>query len=113
MKKSEMLKAAKDLISTPDTWTQCAFARDDNGTELYSGAMSGACKWCSMGAIEYVLSVIPSYESLEHLRNELNFQAGEQHLFDVTAFNDHVATTHDQVMDLFNRAIVRAQRNEQ
>lgn len=47
---SEILFAAADLIAKPGAWTQGAFARTSNGTQVGSTHPEAVC-WCAAGAI--------------------------------------------------------------
>ena len=91
----ENLIAAKALISTPDKWLQ-GDLRDEDFT----------C-FCAIGAIEtaggYVGRAGTLFGSPEVAA--LTNASGFQHWSGLAGFNDDEATTHADIMDLFDRAI--------
>jgi hypothetical protein len=102
MKPSEILKAAKAKIATPDAWTQGELARDSAGEWCGYYDPDAKC-FCSLGAllisarspalteaIKYLEKVIPAYTVLE--------------------FND--THTHAEVMAKWDEAIALAEKDE-
>ncbi len=53
MKPSEVLRAARKLIETPDKWTKGEYARDAEG-KVCPRRGKEACQWCASGALQYV-----------------------------------------------------------
>ena len=99
MKESERLRAAKQLISTPDTWLQ------GNYTDAPDSAIDGACKFCSLGAIFKArgenCSASDYNSTSAYLRKVL---ATSGHFtYDVAEFND--CSKHEDVLYLFDKAI--------
>jgi hypothetical protein len=91
------LIAAKALIDTPEKWTKGAFS---NGK---------GCR-CAMGAVMTVRGG-DSYiarKPLAALRRQLPAEFIREDVFDVSSFNDDTATTHADIMALFDRAISKA-----
>ncbi len=119
MKPSECLIAAKALISTPDKWTKCALARDKDGKKCHYSQAEVIC-FCTLGAIGKVAWGIlensaKQYhmlegESLRFLRRAVR-QATDDFL-DVAEFNDKLERTHEDIMKMFDNAIVLAQEFE-
>lgn len=55
MKTSDILKAAKQLISTPERWTKGFYARDKEGNTVRVSYPEAVC-WCAEGALFAVTS---------------------------------------------------------
>ena len=108
---AEILRAAKHRISDPDRWTQCAFARTggDGGNPIGPSSGSADC-WCARGAI--YAEVAPSAPSSPLAREAEGFlrDAAPPPPHDeaepIAYLNDE--GTHDEVLDLFDRAIALA-----
>jgi hypothetical protein len=49
----ELLKAARELVANPKTWTKGEMARDANGHPTGWGDSDAVC-WCAMGAMAKV-----------------------------------------------------------
>jgi hypothetical protein len=94
----ETLKAARQLISTPDSWTQEVFARDKDGLRVDAQSEEAVC-FCSFGAIERFTGCKNLSEVEQHLDNvcEKYFRTN------VISFND--THTHAEVLALFDAAI--------
>ena len=104
MSELQALKAARERISTPDRWTKGAFARSRDGNEVHFTSSSASC-WCAMGAlgIEAPSCYAPS------LSKSIPKDSGA---FTLAQYNDRPATTHEDIMALFDRAIELSQANE-
>lgn len=99
----EELALAKKLISDPACWTKGAYAKGADGkytsptgllTHKYPNPP--VC-FCSVGAIAHVIG---SHNITEHIRY-LNMAVNGL----VVTFNDQPATTHEDVMKAFSKAI--------
>lgn len=117
MIKSEILKAARALITSPDNWTQGSYARNAIGltTLIASGE---ACRFCSLGAIERIMHI-----SRDNLRRNRDVAAGDvrkclvQAIYKyqggvkstIARFNDH--HTHSEVLAVFDLAIDESLHN--
>jgi hypothetical protein len=116
---SETLKKAKEKIKSPYSWTKDSLVKG-----LYSdGTLREchlddeiACCWCSIGA---VMAVVPDGSSYEFTGNVaravsiLNDICRQENGFNnVAVFNDSPDTTHQDVMEVFDRAIEVAERRE-
>lgn len=117
----EVLKLAREKISYKHNWLQ--FRMAENADKIYVDANSDdACYWCASGA---VLSVFPQgkYESKGHkfetpldeemYNDTLEFLSRYTRCADVFVFNDRAETGHDDVIDLFDRAIAAYERDLQ
>ena len=103
----EVLIAAKELISTPERWTQNAFARGMDGLQvpLDTGA---ACQWCIAGAMIKVSNL--TERRIYGLASRV--LAGETSCGVVTHYNDAPERTHAEVMELFDRAINQCEKEQ-
>lgn len=99
MKPSEVLKAAKQLISTPDKWIQRAWSEDAEGRRFHKQE-GPSVKWCAVGAIRHIMAgdinVTRAYDFLKRSAK-----------IDPARYND--SATHDDVMALYDTAIKCAQ----
>lgn len=93
----EILKAARELLSTPARWTKLAYARDAGGAAVMPSNANAVC-WCIEGSI-----VKCSGDwSMEWARPiECDVAA------DVASFNDRESTTHADILAAFDRAIAK------
>jgi hypothetical protein len=99
MKPIEVLKGARALISSPESWVKKAFRVRSEGV----------CSYCALGAIEEVSGCSPerarSIESRALYNatvDELSGSRGEDY---VVTFNDAPATTHADVLKMFDDRI--------
>ncbi|PZO78472.1 MAG: hypothetical protein DI629_12305 [Mesorhizobium amorphae] len=99
----EVLVKARELIATPENWTQQAYARAEDGFELGQGFDARACKWCALGAIEAVTGCEIDDGIAWEAQVVLNRFAGMA----PDGFNDR--HTHADVLSLYDRAIASTQ----
>lgn len=109
MKISDQLKAAKALISTPETWTQGRCARNSSNQSVHV-MDSTACKWCSIGALRNVYGMNDTHKNKEYTQSR-SYLAYASHGFMVPVFNDK--SPHSEVMAMWDRAIHKAMADEQ
>ena len=122
MQPIEYLKKARSLIGKPENWSQCYSARTAGGWQTYINS-NDACSWCLNGAIlkvsdyndgretgndDDVINVVLSdkdyHKTLEALARETGIT--DICVYDALSdFNDHYATTHNDVTDLIDRTI--------
>lgn len=101
----EVLVLAKEKISTPDKWTKGVGARNSKGEWINVFSKDAAC-FCSIGAIMNVCENISiRLETYKILRNSFPSIFNN---YTVASFNDSYATTHDDVMKVFDKAIEAA-----
>jgi hypothetical protein len=93
----EQLRAARDLISAPERWTQHAPARNVNGEPIPSYEAAAVC-FCSVSAVHRVGQ---AWKTLPIL-SRFSFPQT------VTSFND--THTHAEVIALFDAAIAELER---
>lgn len=90
----EILKAARELISVPERWTQGAAARHKNGNVIGWNTANASC-WCSTGAVMKC--------GLHHADSALSLLAEVTSVGSVPYYND--THTHAEVLAMFDRAI--------
>ncbi len=102
-----LLAKAKEIISDPKHWAKHEFAYDKDGYEVHPDSSTAAC-WCARGA---VYAANKSYTGAE-------VEEAFKHLAAVCPlgvligfYNDQPERTHDDIMDLFDKAIEHAQRS--
>ena len=102
MDTKEILIKAKGLIDSPEKWCKGGFAVDINNHIVSVKSESAVC-WCAGGATRKFTGM--------H-----NWQVGEVALSrfkpsgfnSVFGYNDHPDTTHEDIMNLFDKAIAAA-----
>lgn len=102
MKASEILKAAKAKIATPETWTQGVYATDKYANVTTGYDRSATC-FCSVGALQSVMHVSREREDAYDI---LRMAMGRA----VPLFNDN--HTHAEVMAKWDEAIALAEAEE-
>lgn len=108
----DVLIRAKKIITDPSNWTTEAFARDTN--DFCTGVSDpDAIKFCSSGAIEKALWQIHGdsdekkvYGNLVKVFQYMNMTCLMLRKETFINFNDKY--THEEVLDLFDEAIVKA-----
>lgn len=100
---ADILRAARELISTPEKWTQHDWARDRSGKATIYSSPDAAC-WCAMGAIRQVTGGYPGFSLAEDILE----QATRSN--DIGAWNDRQGRTHKTILRAFDRAIALAEQ---
>lgn len=95
-----VLKAARELISTPERWVQGPFAVDRQGLSV-SPLSPDACAFCAIGATWRIAGTGDADSGADR---ELDITLGGQL---ANGFNDAEGRTHAEVLDLFDRTIAR------
>lgn len=108
MNAAEVLTKARALIADENRWTQGKYARDALGEEAEPFEAGAVC-FCALGAIAHVADLEPEHDlpGEQILKEEAYFADGS---LCVPMFNDK--HTHAEVLDLFDRAIARAESEE-
>ncbi len=104
----EVLKKAKSLIDSREKWTKGAYARTAEGRTVGAGQPDAAC-FCSTGAVSRACFELKrsGYIACVHLLGE---EARPfYHMSDIVGYNDDPATTHGMVMEVFDKAIAKAE----
>jgi hypothetical protein len=105
----EILRAARERISDPESWTRGCEARTISGEGLNLGFEPGAVRWCMSGAVEAELGrAITCWPLLEadEFGRLLNEGTGQEQ-DGVGVWNDN--HTHAEVLAAFDRAIELAE----
>ena len=98
----DVLKAARELISVPERWTQGHFARDASGNLVNSSNPAAVC-WCVYGAtMAAARRVGTTTEGAAEADRALEETFGGD---DLDIWNDAPGRTHAEVLDLFDRTI--------
>lgn len=106
MKPSEILRAQKALIDTPEKWTGRVFARDAAGNPIQLDSPKAVC-FCSSGALRLSPMNFPGSAlifgaAVDFLRRAMRGS--------ITVFND--TKGHKAVISAWDRAIAAAEKAE-
>jgi hypothetical protein len=93
----EVLKAARELIATPDKWSQGAMARNADGRPVWAAANDAVC-FCAEGAIQRAGAGM--FNRAFNVVVDLVETGDPLH-----RFNDASTTSHEDILALFDRAI--------
>lgn len=108
-----ILTASKNRISTPERWTKGTAARSVHGRKVAVTSKRAFC-FCAVGAVERETQGIDDgYRSAIELLNLAVETPLPFAMHEVVAFNDLGATTHADVMALFDRALALAELRDQ
>lgn len=110
LKPSDILLAAKQLISNPKDWTTKVMSRNSINQEVIPSAPT-ACKWCAAGAVIKLTNIQDAEPSLLFLRKatkKWGIHGGDG---SVAALND--LGKHEDVMKLFDVAIELSLQDEE
>lgn len=110
-KTSELLRAAKAKIEDPKRWTKGDTALDSRG-ERVGARDATACCWCSMGALSAAGAIVPTGDDPATCMLRRCIMPRKPYGASLVEFNDAPATTHADVMALFERAIAMAESEE-
>jgi hypothetical protein len=98
----KLLLFARQVIQTPEQWTQHVIARDAEETMIFPESDRAVC-WCSMGALQKAKSALNAYSGpYEEACDLLCDVIGGS----VTVFND--THKHEEVLEMFDKAISNA-----
>ena len=111
MSLKQSLIAARALIATPEQWTKNTSARDGRGMRCSVWASDAVC-FCIFGTIDRVsrpdpLSSARDGTELTHALEE--WLPPNLADYSLDEFNDDPDTTHQMVLDLYDRAIAAAE----
>ena len=117
----ELLEKGKQRIASPDKWIKGRAAEDANG--MPPDDMLKAVKCCLIGAIQAETRSLSYYytqqQAVWQMRNDArdilaeNLPAGWRELDNpLVEYNDDPATTHEDVMRVYDRAIESRKRME-
>ena len=95
------LQEVRNRISKPEHWAKGTMARDKDNDPVCCPRSRRAAQWSICGAINYA---IDSVETERHIKKVLVAHLPSQFKA-IDLFNDHPRTTHQDVLDLLDRAI--------
>lgn len=98
----QILKDARKLIEKPEGWTKGTTARDFRGRAI-GWDEPEACRFCATAAI--AKARLSTRGPFDAARDTLNTEAIIAGHSGIVEFNDADATTHADVLALFDRAI--------
>ena len=105
MNTKDVLIKARTLISHKDNWIQQQYAEDKNGL-VRAPRDPRACKFCAIGAIYAVIDdEIKKQNAIKALAQFADRWTSEYEDKIVVAFNDDEETTHEEVLEVYNKAI--------
>jgi len=107
----DLLIKARDLISSPEKWTQKCLARDCDDDDCYYGS-DRAAKFCSVGAINRIVFRDLAFDglhadSIRELRSSAAFELELVMKTKISDYNDY--HNHAEVLAKFDLAIANAQ----
>jgi hypothetical protein len=100
----EVLRKARELISTPDRWTKGYFAHDLVGTDVEPHEDGAVC-FCALGA----LGVSSYYEPVSWIDGAIELLETTIGCHDLGEWNDAPERTHVDILAAFDEAIRRAE----
>jgi len=110
MQLSQLLIEAKELIKDPEDWTKGEYARNAAGVKV-ADSHPNACQWCTVGALWRASGFLQGDPVLDSQKGNLVNDAcglllqaiGRKR--DLSPWNDLPETTHQDVMNAYNKAI--------
>ena len=102
---TQILQAARNLISKRENWTQDYFARAADGSGVYSQSDNAVC-WCSLGALNRVSPPDEGSQAGKQAKVFLREAMGGP----IASFND--THTHEEVIAAWDEAIKLARKDE-
>lgn len=113
MKTRDVLLAARALIE--QGWTQGCAARESKGYPV-SSTYGGATQFCAAGALERAVGESGdgfkrAVEAQTHLRTALEARTGKVYP-SVSEYNDKSNRTKEEILSLFDEAILIAEKEE-
>ena len=105
MNTKEILIKAKGLIDSPEKWTQLAWARN---SRQISCAMDNSDAKCFCLGSALILASPPLEPLIVNLEIENQLPEIDGKIPSIADYNDHPDTTHEDIMNLFDKAIAAA-----
>jgi hypothetical protein len=102
---ADLLRDAKAKIAGPEAWTQGVLARDTAGVAV-DPTNPDACRWCAEGAVVAATGQQTFEEASDRCLAYLRASCGEAALF---AWNDAPERSHEEVLEVFDFAILTAE----
>ena len=113
MKTSEILIAARGLIADPARWTRKAYARSQEGVNVFPLGPEAVC-YCALGALEKVSNVLHGYRTDDQSAKRA-YDALKEHanrLFHTSVGQANDTRAHGDILRLFDCAIDDVQTEE-
>lgn len=99
----EVLRAVRELLSVPERWTQGAFARQEDKTQVNAEDPEAVC-FCIRGAIHRV--AVNHYEEARAACKLLEEGVPEySKAWGLSGYNDSRSTTHADMLELIDGVI--------
>lgn len=120
-KLSQLFQAARDWLANPKHWTKGHYAKDENGnpTDPYPFNRKRIACTCALGAMlkvdpDQYIRLGVSNRLRDYIPKTFSSLSGRRaaQMRHVHRFNDAPTTTHQDVLDLFDRAIAGEQKKE-
>ena len=106
-----VLRKAREIITPEDRWTKGVLARDSQGRSVSADSKDAVC-FCAMGAIDK--AAFQQYRTSAHLSfmevgdtasDAISVLGEEVGTRTVNVWNDDPNTTHEDVLEMFDRTI--------
>jgi hypothetical protein len=104
-----IIRRAREIISDPEHWTQCAAARDAEGNEVSPLSSSAVC-FCAIGSLERATDEVhprkehptTNWNALVRAKNIIYDMAAHRGIVEVNDIEGHAA-----VLSLFDKALAQ------
>ena len=107
----EILASARNLLASPERWTQGAAARNSAGKHVAPSDPDATC-FCAAGAIYRAaydhngITAVPRIENVHHLLARYIAPDGYDSIYSVAGdWNDTPGRTHSEILAVFDAAI--------
>lgn len=115
---AEIIKQAKALLSDPKKWIKGTYARNRLGASKL-GWESGAVAFCTLGALQNITGHQPygtpaglkATDYIVHAAKRL-FPGNSRSIYSIPGFNDDLRTTHEDLMQVLDKAELMARSGE-
>jgi len=111
----EILRTAKDKISSPEHWSQGGYAVDSEGRSVTPDSQE-AVSWCALGAIRAVyltgLKDVDLYCRVGEILTTTVLRCSKGKLASAAKYNDSPARKHEDILHMFDVAIELAGEQE-
>ena len=105
---ANVLKAARAKIASEELWTKDTYARNRSGYPCVPTSPD-AVVWCALGALYFISDSrwTMDKEAVRLLEEQL-----PREFKNIVRYNDYPDTKHEDVLDLYDRAIHTAKKAE-
>lgn len=107
----EMLHQAKQKISKPENWCKGNSAVNAAGAPV-PVKYREACRWCSVGSVGSIRASSDGYWDAVAILDRATSYQTDGFYRDIIDLNDHPDTTHDDVVEVFDRAMLLARMGD-